>query len=437
MRLNYSLFLAAGGSALLLFASACSTSSANAAPVSDKAPGPTKAALEAGAKAAAAFPAPPDEIRVAAGGADGLTATAVFAGGCFWGVEGVFERLAGVKDVVSGYSGGTEKDAQYDLVSTGATGHAEAVKIDYDPAVVSYGTLLRVFFHIAHDPTQLNYQGPDHGPQYRSAIFYLDEAQKRTAEAYIARLTEAKAYPAPIVTVLAPLDRFYPAEGYHQDFMRLNPDYPYIVYHDRPKVEALERIYPNLLVKGESMNASNNPAPDGTWQGLPVYESEEKLSFPIQRSDAEWRKLLGDFGYEVLRRDGTERAFTGPLLEEHRPGTFYSAATGQPLFRSEDKFDSGTGWPSFTRAISDDAVIHIIDRSYGMERVEVIDSSSGSHLGHVFEDGPTADRFERGTGLRYCMNSVSLLFVADGDTPPPIVAEYAAKAAAADSVAKR
>ncbi len=187
------------------------------------------------------FPAPPTEA------APTGTQTAVLAGGCFWGVEAVFERLRGVLDVVSGYSGGEQATANYDLVGTGRTGHAESVQIRYDPTKVSYGTLLKVFFSIAHDPTQLNYQGPDRGPQYRSAIFYANAEQKRVAEEYIRELGRVRAYPGRIVTQVVPLQAFYAAEDYHQDFMAKNPMHPYIVYWDIPKVRHLQEVWPELL----------------------------------------------------------------------------------------------------------------------------------------------------------------------------------------------
>ena len=172
--------------------------------------------------------------------------TAVFAGGCFWGVEAVFEHVKGVTDVVSGYAGGSKKDADYETVSSGATGHAESVRITYDPTKVSYGTLLKVFFSVAHDPTQLNRQGPDVGTQYRSAIFYQSEDQAKAAQAYIEQLTAAKTFDRPIVTLVVKLDAFYPAEAYHQNFAERNPTYPYIVIHDRPKVERLHKEFPDL-----------------------------------------------------------------------------------------------------------------------------------------------------------------------------------------------
>jgi len=163
------------------------------------------------------------------------------------------------------------------------------------------------------------------------------------------------------------------------------------------------------------------------WHGLPVIIANTDLKFPITHSEAEWKKILNAHQYSVLREQGTEQAFTGETWNEHRPGTFYSAATGQPLFRSETKFESGTGWPSFTKPIRQEDVILIYDNSYGMERVDVVDSASGSHLGHVFDDGPTRKQFKEGTGLRYCMNSAAMIFVADGSNSPEIVQAYRKK----------
>ncbi|SDG79234.1 peptide-methionine (S)-S-oxide reductase MsrA [Dyella sp. 333MFSha] len=191
------------------------------------------------------LPAPTVDAAPAAG-----DATAVFAGGCFWGVEGVFQHVRGVKSVRTGYSGGDAAHANYDDVSDGDTGHAESVKVDYDPAQVSYGQLLQVFFSVAQDPTLLNRQGPDSGTQYRSAIFYATPEQKKVAEAYIAQLTAAHAFSSKIVTEVTPFKGFYLAEDEHQDYMRLNPDAMYIAINDRPKVLALQRIYPERYVAG-------------------------------------------------------------------------------------------------------------------------------------------------------------------------------------------
>jgi peptide-methionine (S)-S-oxide reductase len=172
------------------------------------------------------------------------TETAVFAGGCFWGVQGVFQHVKGVKSAVSGYAGGEAATAQYETVSTGTTGHAESVKVTFDPRKVSYGRLLQIFFSVAHNPTQLNFQGPDRGTQYRSALFISDPEQRRVAEAYIADLDKAHVFKQPIVTKVTDYTGFYPAEQYHQDFLTLNPTYPYIVYNDLPKIENLKEIFP-------------------------------------------------------------------------------------------------------------------------------------------------------------------------------------------------
>lgn len=174
--------------------------------------------------------------------------TVVLSGGCFWGIQAVFEHVKGVSSVTAGYSGGAANTAQYEIVSTGRTGHAESVRIVYDPAQVSYGQLLKVFFSVAHDPTELNRQGPDEGTQYRSAIFYANDEQRRIAQAYIDQLNRAKAFPQPIVTQIVALQAFYPAEGYHQDYAEHHPNEPYIAINDLPKVEHLKQTLPELYV---------------------------------------------------------------------------------------------------------------------------------------------------------------------------------------------
>ena len=189
---------------------------------------------------AAQFPAP--ALDVPAQG----TQTAVLAGGCFWGVEAVFENVKGVTNVVSGYAGGSKNTAHYEMVGTGRTGHAESVQITYDPSQISYGRLLQVYFSVAHDPTELNRQGPDEGTQYRSEIFYSSEDQKKMAEAYIQQLNQAKIFRQPVVTKVEPLAGFYAAEGYHQDFIAHNPRHPYVVYNDLPKLAQLKKQFPEL-----------------------------------------------------------------------------------------------------------------------------------------------------------------------------------------------
>ena len=190
------------------------------------------------AEDAVIIPAPAADVQ----GADGVQ-TAVLAGGCFWGVQGVFQHTAGVVGAVSGYAGGSKMTADYNLVSTGTTGHAESVQIKYDPKKISYGKILQIFFSVVHDPTQLNRQGPDSGTQYRSAIFTTSDEQKKVADAYIAQLNAAKVYRKPIVTKVGPLEGFYQAEAYHQDYLTLNPTQPYIAYNDIPKVENLKKLF--------------------------------------------------------------------------------------------------------------------------------------------------------------------------------------------------
>ena len=196
------------------------------------------------ANANVALPEPaPDAVALTAG-----TQTAVFAGGCFWGVDAVFKHVKGVTRVVSGYAGGAASTARYDEVGSGSTGHAESVEVTYDPAVVSYGTLLKVFFIVAHDPTELNRQGPDSGTQYRSTVFVANDAQRAAASAYIAELTKAGVYRRPIVTTLEPLKAFYAAEDYHQNYLALHPNQPYIVINDMPKLAVLKQKMPELFV---------------------------------------------------------------------------------------------------------------------------------------------------------------------------------------------
>jgi peptide-methionine (S)-S-oxide reductase len=192
----------------------------------------------------AALPVPPPTVDIPAGAT--APQTAVVAGGCFWGVDAVFKHVKGVTKVVSGYAGGDAKTAEYETVGTGRTGHAESVQIIFDPTEITYGQLLRVFFSVAHDPTELNRQGPDEGTQYRSAIFFLNDDQKHVAEAYIAQLNQAKVFRHPVVTQVAPLKGFYPAEAYHQNYLELHTDSPYIVYNDLPKLSQLKKQFPEF-----------------------------------------------------------------------------------------------------------------------------------------------------------------------------------------------
>jgi peptide-methionine (S)-S-oxide reductase len=208
------------------------------------------------AEDAVVIPAPAIDVQPS----DGIQ-TAVVAGGCFWGVQGVFQHTSGVVNAVSGYAGGAKKDASYETVSSGTTGHAESVQIRYDPKKISYGKILQIFFSVVHDPTQLNRQGPDTGTQYRSAIFTTNDEQKKVADAYIAQLNAAKVYRKPIVTKVGPLEGFYPAEAYHQDYLTLHPNQPYIAYNDIPKVENLKKLFaqdytekPTLVSEAKATN---------------------------------------------------------------------------------------------------------------------------------------------------------------------------------------
>jgi peptide-methionine (S)-S-oxide reductase len=203
---------------------------------------------------------PPPTLDAAAPAAGGLQ-TIVLAGGCFWGVQGVFEHTKGITQAVSGYSGGSKETAHYEMVGTERTGHAESVQVTYDPKQISYGKILQIYFSVAHNPTELNFQGPDSGPSYRSAIFFANDEQKRIAEAYIAQLDKTHLFNRAIVTKLEPLTGFYPAEDYHQDFLVLHPTYPYIVFNDLPKVDNLKRLFPdNYRAEPVTVMASSKPS---------------------------------------------------------------------------------------------------------------------------------------------------------------------------------
>lgn len=284
---------------------------------------------------------------------------AIFAAGCFWGVQAAFDAMPGIVSTTVGYTGGNLPNPDYRQVCSGDTNHAEAVKVIYDDSQISYNDLLDAFFAL-HNPTTLNRQGPDIGTQYRSAIFYLTEEQKQAARQKIDELSHSGKYPSPIVTEVIAAKEFYPAEEYHQKY----------------------------LVKQGKTSCHTAAPNDGNL------------------TDAEWRQKLSPEQYRVLRQKGTETPFSGKYLHTSEDGTFRCAACGNPLFDSDAKFDSGSGWPSFDQAIPGSVKL-TPDHSHGMTRTEVTCARCGSHLGHVFNDGPPT------TGNRFCINSVSLDFTAD------------------------
>lgn len=297
----------------------------------------------------------------------------LFGAGCFWGVESVFREVDGVVATRAGYSGGSTPNPTYKEVCTGRTGHAEVVEVVYDPARVSFDRLLQIFW-ASHDPTTPNRQGPDIGTQYRSAIFY--SAPQQAAVARLSRAREESRRGAPIATEITPAAVFYPAEEYHQR------------YYEKQGGASCH-------IPSDAANASViPPGADETreyWRGV---------------TDDEWRAVLSPEAYRIAREAGTERPFSGAYCNLHETGTFHCVACGQAIFRSYLKFESGTGWPSFTAPIDQSRIETVVDRSHGMIRTEVRCSRCGAHLGHVFDDGPDPK------AARHCINSDVLTFEA-------------------------
>lgn len=310
---------------------------------------------------------------------------AVFAGGCFWCMEPPFEKLDGVKSVIVGYTGGNTANPTYEEVSAGKTGHVEAVLVTYDPVKISYSELLKVFWKQI-DPTDGGGEFVDRGSQYRSVIFYRNEEQRKLAQESKEELSREKIFLKPIVTEILPLKVFYKAEEYHQQYYK--------------KSSLKYKYYRYLSGRDQFINS--------VWRGK--MEKEKTIEKKDGRySKTELKKLLTAMQYKVTQENGTEPAFKNEYWDNHNAGIYVDIVSGEPLFSSLDKYDSGTGWPSFTKPLEPSNIVERVDRSLFSERTEVRSKLGDSHLGHVFNDGP------KPTGLRYCMNSAALRFVPEKD----------------------
>lgn len=342
---------------------------------------------------------------------EGGLARAVFAGGCFWCMEPPFEKLKGVKAVVSGYTGGDAASAEYDKVSSGATRHREVVEVLYDPKQVRYADLLEVFWRQI-DPTDGGGQFADRGPQYQAAVYFGNEDEKQAALASRQRLAKSGRFAKAIVTEVLPRMAFFPAEDYHQDYYRKNPGH-YKSYRKGSGREGfLEKTWgaaKDYVPDGKPKETkTSSPIPEGG--STMANDKDAKAAGAVEKpSREELKKKLSPLQYQVTQENGTERPFQNAFWDNHQDGIYVDVVSGEPLFSSKDKFESGTGWPSFTRPLEPEGVVEHRDRSHGMVRVEVRSKKGDSHLGHVFEDGP------RPTGLRYCINSAALRFIPKED----------------------